>query len=230
LLLLVGEARGAEPPRPAPPPATRWYEDPGCDPDPLPPPRSLGSASDGRLEDGRPFPDVPGAVALKRHVFGTVETIAYLLAAIDQVRAELPGTPPLAVGHLSRKGGGHLSPHRSHQSGRDVDAGYYHLDGPSPPRWQVATRRNLDVPRTWRLFEALLETGRVRFLFVDYGLQALLYRHAKAKGVPGDRLAQVFQYPRGRRTRVGLIRHERGHRDHFHVRFDCPVGDEECEP
>lgn len=208
----------------------RWYGEPGCDPAPPPVPRSIGAASDGRLEDGQTFPNVPGAAALKSHAFGTVETVAYLLLAIDQVRAAFPSTPPLAIGHLSRKGGGRLRPHRSHHSGRDVDAGYYHLKGSSPPRWQLASRDNLDVPRSWALFDALLKTGRVRFLFVDYGLQALLYAHAKKLGVPAARLSAIFQYPRGKRVRVGLIRHERGHRDHFHVRFACPVGETDCRP
>jgi murein endopeptidase len=167
---------------------------------------------------------------MKRHVFATAETVALLVDAVDQVRESFTGTTPLAIGHASRKGGGRLRPHVSHQSGRDVDAAYYVKAPEDPPRWQVTNKRNLDAPRTWRLFEALLATGRVEYLFVDYRIQRELHRHAKAAGVANSRLATVFQYPRGRSHRRGLIRHEVGHKDHFHIRFHCPLGDTACRP
>jgi murein endopeptidase len=28
---------------------------------------------------------------------------------------------------------------------------------------------------------------------------------------------------------VGVIRHSKGHKRHFHVRFACPPGDADCE-
>jgi len=167
---------------------------------------------------------------MKRHIFATVETAALLIDAVDQVREEFPGTAPLPIGHASRKGGGRLRPHASHQSGRDVDAGYYVKEPEDPPRWQVTTKRNLDAARTWKLFAALIATGRVEYIFADHRIQRELHRHAKASGVPAAELSRILQYPRGRRNRVGLIRHESGHRDHFHVRFHCPMGDRACAP
>jgi hypothetical protein len=55
---------------------------------------------------------------------------------------------------------------------------------------------------------------------MDYSVQALLYEHAKGKGASQDLLDELFQYPRGKRRQYGLIRHEPGHGDHFHVRFE----------
>lgn len=206
------------------------FKAPGCVPPPGPVPTSVGSPTRGELEDGRTFPNVPGVALMKRHVFATAETVALLLDAVAQVREAFPRTSPLALGHASRKGGGRLRPHASHQSGRDVDAAYYVKKPEDPPRWQVTNSRNLDAKRTWALFEALLSTGRVEYLFVDYGIQRALFKHALAAGTPKSRLETIFQYPNGRTWRRGLIRHESGHRDHFHVRFHCPMGDTACEP
>ena len=40
--------------------------------------------------------------------------------------------------------------------------------------------------------------------------------------VPEEELTRLFAYPRGRKARVGIIRHLRGHADHMHVRFHAP--------
>jgi hypothetical protein len=54
---------------------------------------------------------------------------------------------------------------------------------------------------------------------MDYRIQKLLYEYAEKKGVNEDTLDELFQYPRGRGRTHGLIRHWRGHSNHFHVRF-----------
>ena len=59
----------------------------------------------------------------------------------------------------------------------------------------------------------------MRYIFVDYSVQKLLYEYAKGKGVSEDTLSELFQYPRGKRASRGIIRHWKGHIDHFHVRF-----------
>ena len=57
------------------------------------------------------------------------------------------------------------------------------------------------------------------YLFVDYELQHLLYEEARAMGATEVQLERWFQYPYGRRAARGIIRHWKGHDDHFHVRF-----------
>ena len=103
-----------------------------------------------------------------------------------------PGSPPIAIGHLSAKFGGYLSPHLSHQSGRDADVGYYHM--PATPRAFVrATAQNLDLPRTWALIRAALDETDIDMIFVDSSIQRLLADYASSNGVDPAYLDEVFQ-------------------------------------
>ena len=116
--------------------------------------------------------------------------------------------------------------HRSHRDGRDIDAGFYFRDGRVRKYFARPRRKTLDVKRTWALFDALVSTGRVEYIFVSYRIQRALYRYALKQGVSKRRLNRLFQWPRHWRKRAGLIRWERGHEDHFHVRFrKDPVAD-----
>jgi len=94
---------------------------------------SLGSPNAGRLWGGVPMPEGEGWVLIApAQAYGTAETVSALIACIEAVRAEFPDTPPVRIGHLSAREGGRLSPHLSHQSGRDADVGYYYL---AEQRW-----------------------------------------------------------------------------------------------
>jgi len=94
---------------------------------------SIGSPNAGRLFGGVQMPNgerwnvVDGA-----HAWGTRETVESLVRCIDKVHEQFPDTAPIFIGHISAERGGHLSPHVSHQAGRDVDVGYYYLSG---ARW-----------------------------------------------------------------------------------------------
>ncbi len=85
-------------------------------------PSALGSLSLGEPNRGRLLGGVPLQSSRLLEVvapdfsFGTHETVAYLERAVRKVHELHPGTPPLYVGHISRKSGGYVSPHRSHQS------------------------------------------------------------------------------------------------------------------
>jgi hypothetical protein len=87
---------------------------------------------------------------------------------------------------------------------------------------------DLDVARQWALLEHWLRHGQAELIFIDYRLQAKLYRHAKKRGATEDQLRRWFQYPRGRNEPTGVIRHYRNHEDHLHVRFVCPYSDDKC--
>lgn len=151
--------------------------------------------------------------------FGTRKTVTLFRRAVQKVRKRFPGTAELMVGDLSYRGGGRMRPHRSHRDGRDIDAAYWLRDG-RPRRWFARARyKTLDVARTWALFETLIATGEVEYIFVSYRLQKALYRHARKQGASKRWLRGIFQWPRHWRRKAGIIRFERGHRDHFHVRF-----------
>lgn len=155
------------------------------------------------------------------NAWGTPHTVRRIQDAVRRYHERAgAGGPKIHVGDISRKGGGAFPPHLSHRHGRDVDVGYV-LTGPEADEtlFRNAGRHNLDVARTWALLDGFLATDAVHYIFMDHGLQKILYEHAVAEGVPAERLDRVFQYPRGRHAPNGLVRHWRGHVNHFHVRF-----------
>lgn len=152
--------------------------------------------------------------------WGTGDTIRLIQSAVADYRRTWRSSPKIHIGDISRKGGGEFKPHISHQHGRDVDIGYV-LKGEKADevRFTRANSKNLDVARTWDLIESFLDTDEVKYIFMDYAIQKLLYEHAKSDGVSTNTLDELFQYPRPKRRGHGIIRHSRGHVNHFHVRF-----------
>ncbi|MBN2192317.1 MAG: penicillin-insensitive murein endopeptidase [Polyangiaceae bacterium] len=183
---------------------------------------SIGSPNAGRLWGGTRMPEGEGWVLVDPiHAFGTEETVSALVTCINAVRAEFPDSPPLRIGHLSARNGGRLSPHRSHQSGRDADVGYYYQGN---QRWFArATAANLDRARTWAFVRALIAMSDVEMILIDGSLQGLLREHAIAIGEDPAWVNEVF---RGGGGLMPLIRHARGHATHLHVRFFSPVARE----
>ena len=193
------------------------------------PSRSLGKATAGELENGCQLPSQGvGWVGSKAAAWGTDGTVAILQWALAEVVRLHRGTVPVTVGALSRQRGGRLRPHRSHQSGRDIDVGYYASNNQALSRFTAMHGGNIDVEKTWTLIGAMLHTGRVHYVFIDYDLQAILVRYLEEQGTDPQTLAVVFQYPAGRTAKRGIIRHARGHADHFHIRFRCTEADGEA--
>jgi murein endopeptidase len=122
-----------------------------------------------------------------------------------------------------------MEDHRSHQSGRDVDISYYQkrcgVDGCAFRRLGAA---DLDVARQWELLRYWLSRDQLEAAFIDYSLQAALYRHARSQGATREQLARWFQYPRGKDNPYGVVRHFPQHDDHMHLRFTCHDTDPEC--
>lgn len=186
----------------------------------------------GSMADAMPMPPGPEyTLKAAAYSWATPRTIALLRDAIREYargrkaprrrQATISEGPPekvpkLHIGDLSLKGGGPFSPHLSHQDGRDVDIAYVMHDR---RRFGVATSTNLDRRHTWHLVRTLLDTRAITYVFMDYEVQRMLYDHALDEGLTPEQLDPWFQYPYGRRAARGIIRHWKGHRDHFHVRF-----------
>lgn len=152
--------------------------------------------------------------------YGTAYTIKAIQAAVSRYKQRRPKGPQVHIGDISSKGGGPLRGHRSHQRGVDVDVGLVHKGlVAAETRFVDANSNTLDVGRTWALIKAFADTGEVRSIFLDYGVQKALYEHARKQGVNEQTLDELFQYPRGLGHPHGLIRHWKGHKNHFHVRF-----------
>ncbi|HEY3236510.1 MAG TPA: penicillin-insensitive murein endopeptidase, partial [Polyangiaceae bacterium] len=153
---------------------------------------SIGSPSGGTLLNSVALDSANGIeVVDPAHAWGTQETVDFVKACVAVVRAQFPNTPTLYVGHLSARNGGPLAPHLSHQSGRDVDSGYYYLDG---ARWYApATAENLDAPRTWALIRALTGESDVEMILIDRSVQPILRQYALRAGEPSEWVEELFQ-------------------------------------
>ncbi|MEO8554519.1 MAG: penicillin-insensitive murein endopeptidase [Kofleriaceae bacterium] len=197
------------------PPEDRTAERPG---------ESVGAPWDGKLEHATRLAAGDGYVIRRpTRAFGAKHVIEYLRGAIAAVRALHPDVHTLAIGDLSAEHGGRISDHHSHQSGLDVDVGFYFTKLPAGDRGFVEANSSLDLEATWALLAAFTRTASlddgVQMIFLDYDVQRRLYAYAKQRGTPEADLAFIFQYPHGRNELSGLVRHWPAHANHMHVRF-----------
>lgn len=181
---------------------------------------SLGRPNAGALVDAVQMPEDPRwELVVPQHAWATQETVTAIARAVETVHEVHDDAHPLHIGDLSRRFGGPLYPHRSHQSGRDVDLGYYYQ--PDKAAWyQRASARTLDTPRTWTLVRALITRSDVEYIFIDRAVQKLLHEYALSIGEDREWLATVMQY---KSIQPGaIVRHTWGHATHMHVRFYSP--------
>lgn len=179
---------------------------------------SRGSPNRGRLRGGIQLTEGTGyTVRDPSRAYATPTTIAALRNGIARVSARYIDIPSVVIHDLSFEGGGSMRPHSSHQNGLDADVSYYHVGAGEVSEWREVTADELDVRLQWYLFKSWIDLGLVEYIFVDWDLQAPMYQYAAARGATQEQLEEWFQYPN--RERNGIIRHESGHSDHFHVRF-----------
>jgi len=170
------------------------------------------------LVEGVQLPEGEGYnVRRPNNAWGTKLAVEGIVAAIATYTQREPEAPRVQVGDISRKNGGPLGVHLSHQEGRDVDIGVVW----SEPEGDSKSK-SLDVARTWSLVRSFAETGGVQVIFIDYQLQKKLYEHAVSIGVNEDWLDRIFQYPR--KDDDAILYHWPGHSRHFHVRFTRGLG------
>jgi penicillin-insensitive murein endopeptidase len=192
----------------------------------------VGSPTDGRLENGVELAATSDVLRLKRPKgprWGIEELVEMLERGAARVERRFPGSV-LLVGDLSGRSGGDLGGHRSHESGRDADVGFYFVDKrgrPAPVRrfravdWRGRAADDpslrFDDARNWALVEAWMTDprARVEHVFVAKPIRARLLAHARAKGV---------YLPVLHRASIAMKQPSRGlaHDDHFHVRIACP--------
>ncbi len=197
--------------------------------------RSLGSPTDGHLIGGMHFEETSYLRMMPADTAGDVRWgLEPLVTMIDRaarsVRHQFPDAIT-SVGHMSREGGGEVEQHRSHESGRDADVGFFvrtasgkqllethfvpfRADG-SAVSWPGAY---FDDAKNWALVSALLSDpqAHVTHVFVAAPLRARLLAYAERHGLAASermRAAEVMQQPHGTLP----------HDDHFHVRIGCPA-------
>lgn len=186
---------------------------------------SLGSISIGVPEGGRVVNGVqmaPGdgwTVVDPEHAYGTQETIEALTAVAREVHSAYPQAV-LRIGHIGSPRGGWLRPHQSHQSGRDVDLGFFYRTGVDPGAPRQPREKLMDVAANWALLRALIINSDVQFILVDRRVQRVLREYAVLIGEDRAWVDRLFS------GRGSLIKHAPRHRDHFHVRFFSPRSQE----
>ncbi|MBI4956775.1 MAG: penicillin-insensitive murein endopeptidase [Myxococcales bacterium] len=187
-------------------------------------PISVGWANQGGLVNGVQMPRADGWTVLDPDdTWGTQETVDALVRCIGIVRARHPGSPRLSIGQMSAPRGGRLASHKSHQSGRDVDVGYYFTGG-EQRGFVRATAGNLDRARTWTFVRALFTDAHPEFVFIDTSVQKVLKEYALSIGEDPAWLDRIFQYQS--HEPWPIIRYAPGHADHIHVRFYNPRAQE----
>jgi LysM repeat protein len=197
---------------------------------PVSPSAAVGPTNRGRLENGVLLPPHRGyVIRSKARAYGTEETTRWIVDAFDSVNARFKTRKTVRIHDISDRNGGRIHDHKSHQNGRDADIGYYQKKCPrNACPFEDFKPSDLDVARQWALLEYWLRNDQAEMIFIDYRLQAKLYRYAKRRGVPEAKLDRWIQYPRGKYHPVGVVRHFRNHEDHLHVRFVCPYSDVKC--
>ncbi|MEZ5102215.1 MAG: penicillin-insensitive murein endopeptidase [Thermoleophilia bacterium] len=127
-------------------------------------------------------------------LYGTEELVRTLLKVIREYRAANPGAPRVVVGDMSRKGGGPLDEHVSHQNGLDVDVYFPRKDRELADPGSVS---NIDMALAQDLVDR----------FVAAGAQLVLVGPSTPLTGPSG---VVIPYP--------------NHDNHIHVRLRHPVG------
>lgn len=195
--------------------------------------RSVGLPWRGRLEHGVRLRESSRVRFVteyteRRSHFGTWQLVQLIERAAERVERRLPGVR-LSVGEISARRGGHIDGHRSHQSGRDVDIGFYMTDAQGRPHDAYAYAAfggdgvgrgpnrmlRFDDARNWELVGKLVADGdaRVQHIFVSNPIERRLLREGRRRGAPSvvlERAARVMSQPG-----------HHPHRNHFHVRIYC---------
>ncbi|MFO0546965.1 MAG: penicillin-insensitive murein endopeptidase [Polyangiaceae bacterium] len=196
--------------------------------------KSIGSPSEGHLQGGRELRASKELRTIGAYRWGLPELVGMLERAAGRVADKHEGAV-LTVGDLSRKGGGDIAGHKSHESGRDADVGFYLVKNGAqffPARFAHIDEEGraiglrgvrFDDARNWTLVESFLTDRETRPLqiFVARHLRKRLLEHAAKIGASSSvraRAAEVLLQPKRALP----------HDDHFHVRIACPKGQKDC--
>lgn len=197
---------------------------------------SVGSPTSGwqlrakRLRSGSALKIKKGS---DNHSYGHPALVLMLQRSAKDVASAAPGSIML-VGDLSSKNGGSLAGHRSHQSGRDADVGFYVRDKSGKPallnhfvvfnaqgQATDGSGYTFDDERNWFLVRSWLRDKRagLTHVFVSSPLRTRLLKFAAAHSEHKAYLTEAT-------TLLKQPRNSAAHDDHFHVRISCPKNHE----
>ncbi|MEM6292036.1 MAG: penicillin-insensitive murein endopeptidase [Myxococcota bacterium] len=177
---------------------------------------SIGRPNRGRLEHAARLPPGPYIIRFDWQCFGSALAVWNIQRAIGGFRAETGFDRDIFVGALSRRSGRRLPPHRSHQSGRDVDVRLPAM--PHATGFKLSPTE-VDWHATWALVDAFVRTDDVAVIFLERKLRTRLRYAGIVMGASDERLDRV----------MGHVRHSPGHTAHIHIRFRCDEHEERCK-
>lgn len=195
---------------------------------------SVGSPNEGHLKGGvhvdlsRPYYRVVPSYESGDVRWGMPQLVNMIDRAARSVHKRFPGSV-LDIGDISQRGGGDVSRHHSHESGRDADLGFYVVDAKGK---QVHARTFIkfdtsmasptvpgaryDLARNWAFVQELLTDpgARVSHVFIAEWIkhELLAYARPRVSRALYDRAASVIMQPHNSLP----------HDDHIHVRISCP--------
>jgi penicillin-insensitive murein DD-endopeptidase len=161
--------------------------------------------------------------------YGHPALVLMLNRTAKQIARQSPGSV-LLVGDLSREHGGPLAGHRSHQSGRDADVGFFVTDAKGRPLNAQRLRTfdenghardgsglRFDDYRNWLLVQLWLKDSRAELehVFVASHLRRRLLDFARARPA-------FSKYVEGASSFLRQPSRGLPHDDHFHIRIACP--------
>lgn len=196
---------------------------------PRPKPSSHGRPTDGSVVGGVHLGTGRGyRLRFPKGAFGLPSTAQTLRRCAADMAKRFRGTAEVLIGDISKPMGGRFPPHYSHQSGRDVDVGYYMAGNVQNATMYPVGARDIDPKKIWAMMRCLLTSDRVVRIYMDRGLQHAMVKYLSRKGgLSAATLARLFQV-KAEVPESALIRHANGHDTHFHVRFACESGDSHC--
>ena len=218
-------------------PALPWTVDrfPGLEIDPAWFDVPQGALSSGHPNRGKivgercQLPEIPALYERRfdRIAHGSSNSVELIIRAFANFRHDTGYAGEYYIGSLSRPRGRRFPPHRSHQSGRDIDIRFPMLPWfetfPGPPPEMV------DWHALWGLIDAFLATGQVSMIFLEHSLQRELYYAAMSMGVSAEELDEIITWPLRQGTKgKKIIRHSKGHDGHIHVRLKCGDDEPDC--
>ncbi len=195
---------------------------------------SIGSPNEGHLKGGvhvdlsHPYFRVVPAYESGDVRWGMPQLVNMIDRAARTIHKRFPGSV-LDLGDFSRRGGGDLLRHHSHETGRDADLGFYVVDAKGK---QLHARTfikfdtsmasptvpgaHYDVVRNWAFIQELLTdpVARVSHVFIAEWIrhELLAYARPRVSHALFDRAAMLLMQPHDSLP----------HDDHIHVRIACP--------
>jgi hypothetical protein len=190
--------------------------------------QSVGRPQRGRLLNGVQLPESSLYTVREPAIaWASSHTVEVVQTAFARFRHDSGYEGEIIIGSISRRRGGRFPPHLSHQSGRDIDIRLPLLPGavdqfdPQPDE--------VDWSAAWELVKAFVDTGEVIAIYLEVPLQRRLFQAAVWEGMTPEDLGPYIQWP----SKVGhagaIVRHEKGHDGHIHVRLTCNAAEPRCK-